>query len=76
LSEGLQKNLLSCFFDERSLSEKSVCHTENSWTVSSNNLCKGGLVAALRLLRQFEVQGVFKTIGQKRSSSANGWRTL
>jgi len=57
------------------LSEKPVCDTENPWAVTTNNLGKGRLVAALRFLRQFEVEGVFKTIRQKRSS-ANGWRTL
>jgi hypothetical protein len=50
------------------LPEKSVCDTEDSRTVTPNNLGKGRLVAALRLLRQFEVQGVFKTIRQMRSS--------
>jgi hypothetical protein len=67
---------LSRFFDHCPLSEKSICDTKNSRAVTTNNLGKGRLVAALRLLRQFEIQGVFKTIGQMRSSSANGWRTL
>jgi hypothetical protein len=76
LSESLQKNFLGRLFDQCPLSKKSTRDTEDPWAVTTNNLCKGRLVAALRLLRQFEIQGVFKTIRQMRSSSANGWRTL
>jgi hypothetical protein len=55
---------LSRLFNQCPLSEKSICDTEDSRAVATNNLCKGRLVAALRFLRQFEVEGVFKTIRQ------------
>jgi len=47
------------------LSEKSISDTEDPGAVPANNFSEGRLVAALRLLRQFEIQGVFKTIRQK-----------
>jgi hypothetical protein len=67
---------LCCFFNEGPLFKKSICNTEDSRTVSSDYFSEGRLIAALRLLRQFDVEGVFETIRQMRSSLGNRRRTL
>src|SRR6185369_16914360 len=64
LRVSFQKNFLRCFFNQTSLPEEPARHAEHARAVTSHYLCKGRLVAYLRLTRQVEIQGLFEPTRQ------------
>jgi hypothetical protein len=54
-SEGLQKNLLRCFFDKTPLPKELTGKPKNARAVSAHNLFEGRLIAFARQARQLQV---------------------